>query len=277
MEVFRFDDHSTRQLDQRLRGAWWFDRQMPATQLVGMGYCSLCDACVQFELVDGANADAPNLREESRCPKCGCNPRVRAGLTVLRDLLAGQAAPRVYLTEQATPTFAWVQRNLWPDVLGSEFEPSLARRLRLTAYLASLGGHGQVGFGDVTRLGFGDATLDAVASFEVLEHVPEYDDALREFARVLRPGGTLLATFPFLDAAASVVRARLDAGGGIEHLLPAEYHGDPLGAGVLCFHHFGWDVLDRVRAAGFSHAQMIMPFAPSEGLPYGLWTLLASR
>ena len=40
--------------------------------------------------------------------------------------------------------------------------------------------------------------------------------------------------------------------GTIEHLHPPEYHGDPLDpGGCLCFHHFGWDLLDLLRDAGF--------------------------
>ena len=34
--------------------------------------------------------------------------------------------------------------------------------------------------------------------------------------------------------------------GTISHLLPPEYHADP-----LCFYHFGWDLLDALRSLGF--------------------------
>jgi hypothetical protein len=27
--------------------------------------------------------------------------------------------------------------------------------------------------------------------------------------------------------------------------------------GVLCYYHFGWDLLDRMRAAGFSQASVV--------------------
>ena len=55
--------------------------------------------------------------------------------------------------------------------------------------------------GDVRKLPFGDGSLDKVFSISVLEHVfpPEGGDveALREIARVLRPGGKLVLTVPF--------------------------------------------------------------------------------
>lgn len=42
-----------------------------------------------------------------------------------------------------------------------------------------------------------DATFDAVLCSEVFEHIPDAISAVREFARILKPGGTLLITAPF--------------------------------------------------------------------------------
>ena len=51
---------------------------------------------------------------------------------------------------------------------------------------------------DVTCMSFRDKSLDGVICSEVLEHVPNYQAALDEIARVLRPGGKLLITSPFV-------------------------------------------------------------------------------
>lgn len=57
-------------------------------------------------------------------------------------------------------------------------------------------GSDRVQFGDLAGLQFGDATFDAVLNNEVLEHVPDDDLALREMARVLKPGGQLFLFTP---------------------------------------------------------------------------------
>lgn len=43
-----------------------------------------------------------------------------------------------------------------------------------------------------------DASYDTVLCTEVLEHVPSPTEAAHEMARVLRPGGTVILTVPFL-------------------------------------------------------------------------------
>jgi len=52
--------------------------------------------------------------------------------------------------------------------------------------------------GDAQALGFTEGAFDVVLCTEVLEHLPEPQQAIDEMFRVLRPGGTLLLTTRFL-------------------------------------------------------------------------------
>lgn len=52
-------------------------------------------------------------------------------------------------------------------------------------------------FCDITKIPERDASFDAIMCIEVLEHLPSPIDALREFSRLLRPGGKLVLTAPF--------------------------------------------------------------------------------
>jgi len=53
-------------------------------------------------------------------------------------------------------------------------------------------------FGDAPALGIRDGCVDCVLLLEVLEHLESPRSALREIHRVLRPGGRLLLSMPFL-------------------------------------------------------------------------------
>jgi SAM-dependent methyltransferase len=50
---------------------------------------------------------------------------------------------------------------------------------------------------DIAAIPRPDAAFDAILCTEVLEHVPRPEAALREFARLLSPGGWLILTAPF--------------------------------------------------------------------------------
>lgn len=53
---------------------------------------------------------------------------------------------------------------------------------------------------DAASLPFRDGEFDMALVMEVLEHVPRPDAVLAEAVRILRPGGTLIASMPFLYA-----------------------------------------------------------------------------
>jgi ubiquinone/menaquinone biosynthesis C-methylase UbiE len=53
----------------------------------------------------------------------------------------------------------------------------------------------EVGLADATALPFADQSFDVACSFKVLAHIREVDAALAEMARVVRPGGFVIAEF----------------------------------------------------------------------------------
>src|SRR4029077_8739391 len=50
--------------------------------------------------------------------------------------------------------------------------------------------------GNLAELPLDDATVDVVVNFQVIEHLWDQTQFLRECLRVLRPGGTLLISTP---------------------------------------------------------------------------------
>jgi len=222
------------------------------------GYCAACKRVMPLQVdLQWGNGVTPNWRERLQC-SCGLNNRVRAALDFLNDLSATHPAPRLYATEQLTAFFSQMRRR-FPTAVGSEFlrdgtPPGLNNAAGLRHE-------------DLTALTFADGSFDIVLSFDVLEHIPDYRQALGEIARVVAPGGYLLASFPFdVDQRDTVVRAKVNPDGSITHHLPPEYHGDPVtAAGCLCFQVFGWSVLDDMRQAGFADASTTFYWSADQG------------
>ena len=228
------------------------------SQFTVPGYCINCEKvmplAVDLNWGDGAH---PNWRERLQCA-CGLNNRIRASLYFLSSHVSNPQSVRIYATEQVTAFFTQLRRR-YPLAVGSEL-------LRDNTPRGCMNAAG-VRHEDVTNLTFHSSSFDVVLSFDVLEHVPDYVSAMREMARILRPGGTLLASFPFDTTTVSTqVRAQVAADGSIRHLFPAEYHGDPVDeAGCLCFQVFGWSVLNDLAAAGFVDARAIFYWSADLG------------
>jgi len=209
-------------------GQWWVD-----------GYCEVCEADRQFLVDYQYGGDHVNWRERLECNGCHLNNRMRAALALAKTRLDSNAD--IYLTENVTPLYREAAK-LFPNVIGSEFMPGVPLGEERDGIRSE----------DVTQLTFGEQ-FDAVMTFDVLEHVPAYRQGLREFARVLKPGGWLIMTVPYdLTAIKTLVRA-VSVDDKIVHLEPPEYHGDPMnGNGILSYYTFGWSLLDDLREVGMT-------------------------
>jgi SAM-dependent methyltransferase len=52
-------------------------------------------------------------------------------------------------------------------------------------------------FGDAMKLPLADNSIDTILCTEVLEHIPNPEKTIAEFARILRPNGVIITTAPF--------------------------------------------------------------------------------
>lgn len=64
-----------------------------------------------------------------------------------------------------------------------DIDPATGRRYSLTV-------------GNALSLPFPDASFDKILCSEVLEHIPDYEQAVAEIDRILKPGGTLALSVP---------------------------------------------------------------------------------
>ena len=109
-------------------------------------------------------------------------PWVLAGRELRGDLLelgSGSGAMAAALLRQASGV----------RLTASDIDPKMI--LRLEDRLSDFGSRATVRTVDVTSLPFGDDHFDGVVSFLMLHHVIDWQAALDEAARVLRPGGAI--------------------------------------------------------------------------------------
>ena len=221
------------------------------------GWCVVCDAerdflvDDQYSWLDASGRRRRNWRERLECQACHLNNRMRAVVQLMLGNLGAGSGGQVYVTEQITPLFTALQAQI-PGLVGSEFLRDGTSR----------GGVNAAGIRheDLTALSFSDGAFRCIGSFDVLEHVPDFHRGLAEFARCLEPDGWLLLSTPiFLNYDRTLVRVVLNPEGIPEHLREPEHHGDPLSAdGALCFYHFGWSLLDDLRAFGFNDPRVVL-------------------
>jgi SAM-dependent methyltransferase len=209
-------------------------------------WCPVCER--------SARRFAPHRgRPHARCPHCGSLERHRVLWMWLRD----RVPPGAHVLHVAP-------------------EPGLAQRLQelSTNYLSvDLDSPHAMKHCDVTEIPEPDASFDVVICNHVLEHVSDDRKAMRELRRVLRPGGLAVLQHPVHDRPdtyedASVVDpgARLRVFGQEDHV-----------------RIYGWDMLDRLREAGFADVAVPEPcddYPPADRARYGLLpspTIVATR
>lgn len=115
-------------------------------------------------------------------------------------------------------------------------------------------GHRYTG-GSLCALPFDDAAFDSAICMEVLEHIDEDALAVRELARVLRPGGTLLVSVPMPPAPPDSAHVRegytveelhrLLTAGGFEVVAT-----EPCMRAPMRFLFWGWRLQSRVVFGG---------------------------
>ena len=228
------------------------------------GYCYVCRKIVNF-LVDFEYSYEvngilmPNWRESLLCPSCHLNNRMRAALHIFEQECQPNYNSKIYITEQITPLYNQFKKS-FTHIYGSEY---LGNSVAYGTY-----NNKGIRNEDLTKLSFSKDEFDYILSFDTFEHIPNYKEALKECLRCLKPGGILYFSVPFVKTAEkNIVRAYVSKNGEVKHLLPPEYHGDPLNPnGCLCFYHFGWEILDELRMIGFKYANALLYW--SEDLGY---------
>jgi len=235
----------------------------PYLQLEGAlpGRCFVCRKDVLFEVERPKNAEQVNWRETLKCPHCHLINRWRGCLHLFETVCKPTQSDRIYITEALTPVYE-VLSGTYANLASSEFIPQSQPGEMVEVHSRTVRNE------DVTNLTFETGSFDSLLSFDVLEHVPNYQRALEEFYRVLDSGGHLILTAPFSFQTGTQVRATVDEEGVVTHLMEPCYHGDPLSdEGVLAYYDFGMELLDQLNDVGFKDSSLACYWSNDWGYP----------
>lgn len=105
--------------------------------------------------------------------------------------------------------------------------------------------HGSFRNENLEYLTFEDNSIDLHISQDVFEHIINPEEAFREVARTLKPGGAHIFTTPLVNKTKPTEWCikRDQNGNLIQMVFPAEYHGNPISQeGSLVVAHWGYDI-----------------------------------
>lgn len=175
------------------------------------GYCSCCRRQVIFEL------RGPWARDEYVCTSCGSIPRQRHLNHILERYFPGWEGLALH---ESSPSNDYVAK--WCRCYSS------SQLLTGVACGELLGG---VRCENLEALTFAAESFDLFITQDVLEHVLEPDQAVREVVRVLKPGGAHVFTAP-KNKNLRVSRPRTQLRDGVVvNLVEPEFHGNPVADG----------------------------------------------
>ena len=204
-------------------GAWWEAPIKPWSTPAGVdaGDPAVCNICHW----SGPAFVRPFHTEMADCPRCGSIARDRFLLHCFTSRMRRRTGMRVLETSPRMDRGYRELMRRWYDYTASDFDLSAHRAdIRI----------------DLQDIALADASVDVLLTPHVLEHVPDTARALAEIHRVLSPGGRMYLQVPMLHGVTAVPST-------------PEFHGD----NTPVFFNFGWDLVDRLRGAGFATTVLV--------------------
>jgi SAM-dependent methyltransferase len=203
-------------------GAWWelgFKPWVnPKTITTAVAVCNICHW-------SGDEFIGPYHTEMATCPRCGSVARDRF---LLFCFLSRRGYVKNLRVLETSPR------------MGAGYRSMMRRYFKYTASDYDLSAHeGDIQI-DLQAMALPDSSIDILLTPHVLEHVPDTEKALSEIYRVLAPGGRMYLQVPLCYGSTQVPST-------------PEFHAD----NTPVFFNFGWDLTDKLRAAGFTTTVLV--------------------
>jgi SAM-dependent methyltransferase len=210
------------------------DVNPPEFNFAHPGQCPACEQQTVF------TANGPYFRATLKCEKCSSRPRQRALMHVLKLYFPKWRELSIHESSPGWDVVSVRLANECNQYAASQFDTSHDwgymvenSNLPCKRYRCE----------NLEKQTFSDGSFDIVVTQDVFEHVFRPDLAISEIARTLKPGGATIMTVPIVRRRRNSLRRASLENGGIVHILPAEYHGNPLSKdGALVTIDWGFDI-----------------------------------
>lgn len=213
------------------------------------GFCTICGKVTVFLVPER------NFRETTSCSRCNTKNRLRQiahvlldkaipGKGTLKSLPQISADTRIWLAETTGGLHGALACHLGSNLVCSEFISEDIRSGTVVDGVLHV---------DMRATHFEDNSFDYILSSDVLEHIPDYLQSLKECHRVLRVGGCYIFTVPFYEHRFTIERRSfINEANEVVHLRKPWYHLDPLRKeGILCYNVFAPELLCELERVGF--------------------------
>ena len=219
------------------------------------GFCPVCEAETSFLAEREAPLDERFVpawfRGALRCTACGSAPRQRAIAAALSKIQPDWRDLTVHECSPSGPLSGKLRRECSAFV-ATQYDPTFP--------FGEMSADGLWRNENLEDQTFLDESFDIVITQDVFEHLFHPGRAAREIARTLRPGGLCLMTVPVVNPWGETVRRAALRDGVVEHLLPEQYHGNPVADGrSLVTVDWSYDIGPYLsRHSGLSFAMLVI-------------------
>ncbi|MCR4689480.1 MAG: class I SAM-dependent methyltransferase [Saccharofermentans sp.] len=180
-----------------------------------------------------------DMKQDVMCPFCYSAPRQRILACWAEDNKELLKKSEILYFAPEYSMMKWIRRNGIKLTTADLFAPNVDLKL------------------DITDIKLEDSSYDMIICNHVLEHVSSYNKALSEMRRVLRPGGTLVISFPIdetlgtvFEQEANTPEDRIKLFGQVDHIRV-----------------FGRDSKEIIASAGFDVDTIDVSSMPDKILP----------
>ncbi len=196
---------------------------------VHSGFCPICERrTLFFKRGDW-------WRDQYHCSRCLSIPRHRAIVHVLQEFIPHYRTLRIHESSPSGPTFRKFSSEC-PYYVPTQFFPNIPSGAMHRGFRCE----------DLAKQSFDDESFDIVITQDVLEHLLEPVESLKEICRTLKPGGVHIFTVPWYYWQDTKIRVQ-KTNNGTKYLTEPDYHGNPVDEqGSLVVTEWGKDLIDTI-------------------------------